>query len=481
MSTEGQVFVKEIPNKAEQFSDWYTAVVLKAELADYSPVRGCMVIRPYGYALWEGMQRWLDERFKATGHSNAYFPLFVPESLLKKEAEHVEGFAPEVAWVTHGGAEELAERLAVRPTSEAIIMPMYAKWIQSYRDLPVLMLQWNSVVRWEKSTRLFLRTAEFLWHEGHTAHATFEDADRECLTILEIYRQLLEDVLAIPVLVGRKPPSERFAGADNTYTLEALMPDSQAIQAGTSHFLGQRFAKAFGVKFLDRDNTEKFVWTTSWAVTTRLVGTMVMAHGDDRGLALPPRIAPIQVVIVPILGKKEAEKVLDGARALASRLGTVARVRLDDRDEYTPGWKYNDWEMRGVPVRLEIGPRDVAANQVVMVKRSGGGKTAVSLDGIDTAVRSALDEIQHTYYTRAKAFRDSHIVEAGTLEEVEKAIRDRRGFVKTGWCGDQSCEDVIRERTGASPRVIPLDDAPEGGCLVCGKPATATMYYARAY
>jgi prolyl-tRNA synthetase len=481
MSTEAQAFVKEIPSKAEHFSDWYTAVVLKAELADYSPVRGCMVIRPYGYALWEGMQRWLDERFKATGHSNAYFPLFVPESLLKKEAEHVEGFAPEVAWVTHGGAEELAERLAVRPTSEAIIMPMYAKWIQSYRDLPVLQLQWNSVVRWEKSTRLFLRTTEFLWHEGHTAHATFEDADRECLTILEIYRQLLEDVLAIPVLVGRKPPSERFAGADNTYTLEALMPDSQAIQAGTSHFLGQRFAKAFGVKFLDRDNTEKFVWTTSWAVSTRLIGTLIMAHGDDRGLGLPPRIAPIQVVIVPILGKKESEKVLDAARALASRLGTVARVRLDDRDEYTPGWKFNEWEMRGVPVRLEIGPRDVAANQVVMVKRTGGGKTTISLDGIEQAVRDALDDVQQTYHARAKTFRDSHMVEADTLEEVEKAIRDRRGFVKTGWCGDQSCEDVIRERTGASPRVIPLDDAPEGDCLVCGKPSTATMFYARAY
>lgn len=480
MSTEAQAFVKEIPSKTEHFSDWYTAVALKAELADYSPVRGCMVIRPYGYALWEGMQRWLDERFKATGHSNAYFPLFVPESLLKKEAEHVEGFAPEVAWVTHGGAEELAERLAVRPTSEAIIMPMYAKWIQSYRDLPVLMLQWNSVVRWEKSTRLFLRTAEFLWHEGHTAHATFEDADRECLTILAIYRQLLEDVLAIPVLVGRKPPSERFAGADNTYTLEALMPDSQAIQAGTSHFLGQRFAKAFGVKFLDRDNIEKFVWSTSWAVSTRLIGTLIMAHGDDSGLGLPPRIAPIQVVIVPILGK-EGEKVLVAARALAGRLGAVARVRLDDRDEYTPGWKYNDWEMRGVPVRLEIGPRDVAANQVVMVKRTGGGKTTVSLDGMEQAVRDALDEVQQTYHTRAKAFLDSHMVEANTLAEVEEAIKARRGFVKTGWCGDQACEDVIRERTGASPRVIPLDDTPEGDCLVCGKPATATMYYARAY
>jgi prolyl-tRNA synthetase len=480
MSTEPQVFVKEIPSKAEQFSDWYTAVCLKAELADYSPVRGCMVIRPYGYALWEGIQRWLDERFKATGHVNAYFPLFVPESYLKREAEHVQGFAPQVAWVTHGGDEALAERLAVRPTSEAIILPMYARWIQSYRDLPVLLLQWNSVVRWEKATRLFLRTAEFLWHEGHTAHATLEEADRECRTILEIYRQLLEDVLAIPVLVGKKPSSEKFAGADWTYTLEALMPDGQAIQAGTSHFLGQNFARAFNVKFLDRDNTEKYVWSTSWAVTTRLIGSLVMAHGDDRGLALPPRIAPIQVVIVPIPGK-EGEKVLAAARALADRLNRVARVRLDDRDEYTPGWKFNDWEMRGVPLRLEIGPRDVAARQAVMVRRSGGPKETVSLDDIEARVAAALDEVQRALFDAARAFRDSHMVEAETLEAAEVAIRDRRGFVRTRWCGDQACEDTLRERTGASPRVIPLDDAPGGACLVCGRAATATVYYARAY
>lgn len=480
MSTEGQTFVKEIPSKSEQFSDWYTAVALKAELADYSPVRGCMVIRPYGYALWEGIQRWLDERFKATGHVNAYFPLFVPESLLKKEAEHVEGFAPQVAWVTHGGDEKLAERLAVRPTSEAIILPMYAKWIQSYRDLPVLLLQWNSVVRWEKSTRLFLRTSEFLWHEGHTAHATLEEADQECLTILEIYRQLLEDVLAIPVLVGRKSPTEKFAGADWTYTLEALMPDRQALQVGTSHFLGQNFAKAFGVKFLDRDNTEKFVWSTSWAVSTRLIGSLIMAHGDDRGLGLPPRIAPIQVVIVPILGK-DGERVLAAARGLADRLGKMARVRLDDRDEYTPGWKFNEWEMRGVPLRLEIGPRDVASGAAVMVKRTGGGKTTVAQDGIEQVVLAALEDVQKEYFGRAKAFMDEHTVSAETIEQLAAAIRDRRGFVRTGWCQEQACEDAIRERTGASPRVTPLNDAPEGTCLACGKPSTATVYYARAY
>jgi prolyl-tRNA synthetase len=479
MSTEAHAFVKEIPPK-EQLSEWYTAVCLKAELADYSMVRGCMVIRPYGFALWEGMQRWLDERFRATGHATAYFPLFVPESLLKKEAEHVEGFAPEVAWVTHGGDEELAERLAVRPTSEAVVMPMYAKWIQSYRDLPVLLLQWNSVVRWEKSTRLFLRTAEFLWHEGHTAHATYEDADQECLTILEIYRQMLEDVLALPVLVGRKPPSERFAGADNTYTLEALMPDSQAIQAGTSHFLGQRFAKAFGVKFLDRDNAEKYVWTTSWAVSTRLIGALVMAHGDDRGLGLPPGIAPIQAVIVPILAK-QPEQVLAAARELAARLGKVARVKLDDRDEHTPGWKFNDWEMRGVPLRLEVGPRDIAARAAVIVKRTGGTKESVSWDGLEQSVQAALDDVQATYYARAKGFLESHTTQADTLEQLDAAIRERRGFVKTGWCQNQGCEDLIRERTGASPRLIPMNDIPTGTCLACGKPATATVYWARAY
>jgi len=480
MSTEAQAFVKEIPSKADQFPDWYTAVCLKAELADYSPVRGFMVIRPYGYALWEGIQRWLDERFKATGHVTGYFPLLVPEGYLKKEAEHVEGFAPQVAWVTQGGDEELAERLAIRPTSEAIIMPMYAKWIQSYRDLPVLYLQWNSVVRWEKATRLFLRTSEFLWHEGHTAHMSSEEADRECLTILEIYRQLLEDVLAIPILVGRKSPSEKFAGADWTYTLEALMPDRQAIQAGTSHYLGQNFAKAFGVKYLDRDNTEKFVWTTSWAVSTRLIGSLIMAHGDDRGLGLPPRIAPIQVVIVPILGK-EGDKVRSAAAALAERLGKVARVRLDDRDEYTPGWKFNEWEMRGVPLRLEIGPRDVAAGQTVMVKRTGGEKSPVKLDGIEQVIQRSLDDVQRQYFTQAKAFLDGHTVSATTMDQFEEAIRDRRGFVKTGWCQAQACEDAIRTRTGASPRVIPLDDKPQGVCLSCGKPATATMYYARAY
>lgn len=470
---------RDIPQKNLDLSEWYSAVCLRAELADYSPVRGCMVIRPYGYALWEGIQTWLDRRFKDTGHVNAYFPLFVPESALKKEAEHVQGFAPQVAWVTQGGDEKLAERLAVRPTSEAIIMPMYAKWIQSYRDLPVLLLQWNNVVRWEKSTRLFLRTLEFLWHEGHTAHQTLEEADQECRLILEIYRQLLEDVLAVPVLIGKKPPSEKFAGGDWTYTLEALMPDGQAIQAGTSHFLGQNFAKAFGVKFLDRDNQEKFVWTTSWAVTTRLIGPLVMTHGDDKGLILPPHIAPFQVVIVPILGKDDAG-VRAAAKDLTATLGRQFRVKLDDR-EYSPGWKFNEWELRGAPVRVEIGPRDLAASQIVLARRTGGPKASVPLSEAPRAIERALGEIQQELFAHAKAHLDSHTSEAETFDALAQQIEGRQGFVRVGWCEAQACEDAVRKRTGASPRVIPLDTPATGACVVCGNPAKVWVYYARAY
>lgn len=469
-----------LPKRSESFSEWYTQVALRAELADYTPVRGSMAIRPYGYAIWEGIQSWLDRRFKETGHVSAYFPLLIPESFLQREAEHVEGFAPQVAWVTHGGDEELAERLAIRPTSEAIILPMYAKWIQSYRDLPVLLLQWNSVVRWEKATRLFLRTAEFLWHEGHTAHRTREDADAECRLILGIYRELIEDVLAIPVLSGVKPPSERFAGADNTYTLEALMPDGQAIQAGTSHFLGQNFAKAFNVKFLDSDNQEKYIWSTSWAVTTRLIGSLIMAHGDDKGLILPPRIAPFQVVIVPILGRDDAV-VRPAAKALAARLAARFRVKLDDRDAYTAGWKFNEWELRGAPLRIEIGPRDVASGQVVASARTGSKKTSLPLEGIEETVGRLLEEIQQELFQRGKGYLEAHTTAAGSLDELARAVEEVKGFVRTAWCGMQSCEDAIRDRTGASPRVIPLDDRPSGTCPVCGMPARHTVFYARAY
>jgi prolyl-tRNA synthetase len=472
--------VTQIPKRDENFSEWYTQVALRAELADYAPIKGFMAIRPYGYAIWEAIQSYLDKRFKATGHVNAYFPLLIPESFLQKEAEHVQGFAPQVAWVTQGGDEQLTERLVVRPTSEAIILPMYAKWIQSYRDLPVLLLQWNSVVRWEKSTRLFLRTAEFLWHEGHTAHRTAEEADQECRLILGIYKELLEQIMAIPVLVGIKPPSERFAGADNTYTLEALMPDGQAIQAGTSHYLGQNFAKAFNVKFLDSDNQEKYIWSTSWAVTTRLIGMLIMAHGDDRGLMLPPRIAPYEVVIVPILGKDDG-KVLPAARELAKSLSERFRVKLDDRDAYTPGWKFNEWELRGVPVRLEIGPRDVAAGQAVLVKRTGGAKETVALQQAADTVKKVLDEIQVEMFRRGKTYLDAHTGVAGSLDELVRTLEKVKGFVRVGWCETQSCEDTIREKTGASPRVIPLDTKATGACAVCGKPATVLVYYARAY
>jgi len=472
--------VSQIPKRDENFSEWYTQVALRAELADYAPVKGFMAIRPYGFAIWEGIQAYLDRRFKETGHVNAYFPLLIPESFLQKEAEHVQGFAPQVAWVTHGGDEELSERLAVRPTSEAIILPMYAKWIQSYRDLPVLLLQWNSVVRWEKSTRLFLRTAEFLWHEGHTAHRTAEEADQECRLILNIYKELLEEVLAMPVLVGTKTPTERFAGADNTYALEALMPDGQAIQAGTSHYLGQKFAKAFNVKFLDSDNQEKYIWSTSWAVTTRLIGMLIMGHGDDRGLMLPPKIAPYQVVIVPILGKED-DKVLPTARELSKSLGQRFRVKLDDRDAYTPGWKFNEWELRGVPVRLEIGPRDVAAGQAVLVRRTGGGKETVSLQQVADTLKRVLEEIQSEMFRRGKVFLEAHTGVAATLDELVRTLEKVKGFVRVGWCEMQSCEDTIREKTGASPRVIPLDSKATGACPVCGMPAKVFVYYARAY
>lgn len=479
MAVEKQEYVKAIPPK-ENLSDWYTAVVLKAELADYAPVRGCMVIRPYGYAIWELMQQELDRRFKETGHKNAYFPLFIPESLLQREAEHVAGFAPQVAWVTQGGQETLAERLAVRPTSEAIICTMYAKWIQSYRDLPVLILQWNNVVRWERSTRLFLRTMEFLWHEGHTVHRTAEEADEEARLILRIYQEFIEGWLAIPVLVGKKTDSEKFAGADYTYTLEVLMPDGQALQAGTSHFLGQNFSKAFGIKFLDSDNQEKYPWQTSWAVTTRLIGALIMIHGDDRGLVLPPRVAPYQVVIVPIF-YEDQQNVLVKARELAQRLGGRFRVHLDDRPEYTPGWKFNDWEMRGVPVRVEVGPRDVAKGQVVLVPRVGGAKVAVPEAEVEAHVGRMLDEVQGELFRRAKAFLDSRIFPASTVEEVEEIMTVRKGFAKLLWCGRMECEEMLRERTGASPRVIPLDETGTGSCVVCGQPAGILVYYARAY
>ncbi|HLN12023.1 MAG TPA: proline--tRNA ligase [bacterium] len=480
-SIEESGFVKEIPSKAAQFSEWYTAVVLKAELADYSPVRGCIVVRPYGYAIWELMQQGLDGRFKATGHVNAYFPLFIPQSFFAREAEHVEGFAPELAWVTRGGGEELAEPLAVRPTSETIIGHMYARWIRSYRDLPVLINQWGNVVRWEKATRPFLRTMEFLWQEGHTAHRTAEEAEAEARQMLEVYRDFVETDLVIPVLSGRKPESEKFPGALRSYTIEALMPDGQALQSGTSHNLGQNFARAFDIKFLDSDNTEKLVHTTSWGVSWRALGGLIMVHGDDRGLVLPPRVAPFQVVIVPILAGKDRDAVLAAARELAGTLTRAGvRVRLDDRTEVTPGYKFNDWEMRGVPLRLELGPRDLAQRQAVLVPRVGGAKRPVPLDGIAAAVADALGMFGAEMFRQAKAYLDAHVVSATTTDELVAAIADRRGFVRLCACDAEGCEQALRRASGASPRVV-MDEVPEGPCVGCGGAATQVVYYARAY
>jgi len=473
-------FVKEIPSKSKHFADWYTAVILKAELADYYPVHGCTVIRPYGYTIWELMQQGLDRRFKATGHTNAYFPLFIPQSFLHREAEHVEGFAPELAWVTRGGGEELAEPLAVRPTSETAIGHMYARWIRSYRDLPILINQWCNVVRWEKATRPFLRTMEFLWQEGHTAHRTPEEAETEARQMLEVYRDFAETDVAIPVLSGRKPESEKFPGAEHSYAIEALMPDGQALQAGTSHNLGQNFARAFNIKFLDSDNTEKFVSTTSWGLSWRMLGGLIMVHGDDRGLVLPPRVAPIQAVIVPILTGKARDDVLAAARAVGARLQPGIRVRVDDRTEVTPGWKFNDWEMRGVPVRIELGPRDLQAHQVTLVPRAGDGRRVVPLDGVVEAVSAALEEAQQTMFRRAKDYLDSHIVAASTREEVVAAIAARSGFVRIEWCGNDACEQTLRRESGASPRLI-SEEAASGRCAVCGAPARFVVYYARAY
>ncbi len=481
MKNKQEGFVKEIPKKSENISEWYTSVILKGELADYSPVRGCMVIRPYGYAVWENIQDYLNRRFKETGHKNGYFPMFIPESFLKKEAEHVEGFAPQVALVTKGGGENLTEPLVVRPTSESIICSMYAKWIRSYRDLPVLINQWCSVVRWEKTTRLFLRSAEFLWQEGHTVHRTPEEAEEETEKMLEVYREFAEDFLALPVLTGKKTDGEKFAGADHTYTIEALMPDGQALQSGTSHNLGSHFAKAFDIKFLDKDNVEKYPYQTSWGVSTRIIGAIIMTHGDDRGLAFPPKVAPVQVVIVPIFyGQKEA--VLEKAAEIKRVLSEKFRVELDDRDEYKPGWKFNEWEMKGVPLRLEIGPKDIEKNQVVASSRIEEGKIQIPVDNLSESVEKLLDDIQNKFYARAKTFFDSHIFEASSREEIKEHIKaGRKGFYKTAWCGSEECAEKTAEETSTTSRCIERRETAGGLCAGCGKAAYKYLYFGRAY
>ena len=478
---KADVFVTEITPRSEDFSRWYLDIVRRAELADYSPVKGCMVIRPYGYAIWELIQQAFDAEFKKTGHVNAYFPLFIPESLLHKEAEHVEGFAPQVAYVTHAGGEELEEKLVVRPTSEAIIGTMYAKWIQSWRDLPILINQWANVVRWEKVTRPFLRTTEFLWQEGHTAHETHEEAEEETLMILDLYAKVAETVMAMPVVKGMKSESEKFAGALRTYSIEALMGDGRALQAGTSHDLGQNFAKAFDITFQARDKSVQHVWGTSWGVSTRLVGGVVMTHGDDSGLILPPRVAPYQVVIVPIGRDNWRETVLPKAQEIQQQLRSAGiRVTLDERDE-RPGWKFSEWELRGVPLRVEIGPKDIEKSAVLVARRDTREKQSLAMDGLATRIQQLLDDVQRSLFDRARTFRDEHTHRVSTYEEFKQVMEGRPGFVIAPWCGSTDCEAQIKSETQATIRNMPRSGAPGGTCIRCDQGAIAEAWFAKSY
>jgi prolyl-tRNA synthetase len=475
-------FVTEITPRSQDFSQWYLDVVRRAELADYTKVKGCMAIRPYGYAIWELIQQALDRRIKATGHVNAYFPLFIPESLLTREAEHVEGFAPQVAYVTHGGGEELEERLVVRPTSEAIIGTMYAKWIQSWRDLPVLINQWANIVRWEKVTRPFLRTTEFLWQEGHTAHETESEAEEETRKILNLYKEMVETELAMPVITGRKSESEKFAGALRTYSIEALMGDGRALQAGTSHNLGQNFARAFDISFQARDKSVQHVWGTSWGVTTRLIGAVIMVHGDDSGLVLPPRVAPYQVVIVPIGRDDWRETVLPRAKEIEGTLRSVGvRVTLDERDE-RPGWKFSEWELRGVPLRIEIGPKDIEKSQVIAVRRDTREKVGVPMAVLVERVGELLINIQRNLFDRALAFREEHTQRVDSYEAFKQVMEGRPGFVIAPWCGAADCEAQIKADTQATIRNMPLDGAlVQALCIRCHAPAEQEAWFAKSY
>ena len=477
-------YVEDIIDQEDNFSQWYNQVVRKAELADYAPVRGCMIIRPYGYAIWEHIQGLLDARFKETGVVNAYFPLLIPRSFLEKEAEHVEGFAPELAWVTRGGGEELEEPLAIRPSSETIIGHSFAKWIQSYRDLPLLINQWSNAMRWEKRTMLFLRTTEFLWQEGHTAHRTIEEAEERTRMMLEVYRAFAEEDLAIPVVAGRKSENEKFAGAFRTYSIEAMMGDGKALQAGTSHNLGTNFARGFDMKYLDADGQRKYCATTSWGLSTRTIGGVIMVHGDSSGLILPPRIAPFQVVLVPIW-RKEADKAAVGEMVARVEKMLKGKVRLKvDMSENTPGWKFNEWELRGVPVRMEIGPRDAQSNSVVLVRRDTRAKENVSVDALEARLPVLLEEIQGDLYRRALAFREQHTYSTDSYEEFKQIIAEQRGFVRVKWAEDSAAELAIKEETKATLRVIPFDQ-PEGGVqgksIYSGKAATCEAIFARAY
>ncbi len=476
---KNQKLVEEITSMDVDFARWYTDVVKKAELIDYSSVRGCMIIKPYGYAIWEHIQQQLDKRFKATGHENVYMPMFIPESLLQKEKDHVEGFAPEVAWVTHGGQDPLAERLCVRPTSETLFCEHYANAIQSYRDLPKLYNQWCSVVRWEKTTRPFLRSLEFLWQEGHTAHATADEAQEETIKMLNVYAEFCENVLAIPMIKGQKTDKEKFAGAKATYTIESLMHDGKALQSGTTHNFGDGFAKAFDIQYTDKDNQLSYVHQTSWGVSTRLVGGIIMVHGDDNGLVLPPMIAPVQLVIIPIMQKKEG--VLDKAYELKEKLSSIARVKVDDADK-SPGWKFSEHEMKGVPVRLEIGPKDIEKGQVVLVTRSNREKIFVPMDELEATVQKVLKQVQQELLEKARAHRDAHTYVAASMEEFEKSLTEAPGFIKAMWCGSRACEDAIKEKTGATARCIPFEQEQiSNTCICCEEPAKNMVLWAKAY
>lgn len=475
----------KLPTRSENYSEWYNQLILRAEMADYAPVRGCMVVRPYGWALWENIQSALDSRFKATGHTNAAFPLFIPMSFLEKEKEHVEGFSPELAVVTIGGGEKLEEPLVVRPTSETIIGYMYSKWIKSYRDLPVLINQWGNVVRWEMRTRLFLRTLEFYWQEGHTAHATSDEAVEETLRMLNVYTDFAVNEAAVPVIPGRKSEAEKFAGASDSYTIEAMMGDTKALQAGTSHFLGQNFAKAFDIQYLDPTNQLQYCWTTSWGLSTRFIGAIIMTHGDDQGLVLPPRLAPIQVVIVPIFRNDEEQaRVMPAAEEVNRQLAQF-RVKLDARSEVTPGFKFNDWEMRGVPLRIEIGPKDVDNGVVTVARRNQpgrAGKSTLSLGaGLADGVQSVLDEIQAAMLQKATQFRDEHIFEPQNYAELTDIVQN--GWAFAYWCGSADCETKVKDDTKATTRCIPLGQPEDqhGECIVCGQPARKKVYFARSY
>ena len=474
---------EKITPRHVDYSRWYTDVVLQAKLADYSPVKGAMVIRPNGYAIWEMIQQNLDRMFKESGHVNAYFPLLIPESFMKKEAEHVEGFSPECAVVTIGGGQELEEPLYIRPTSETIIWSMYKKWIMSYRDLPILINQWANVLRWELRTRLFLRTSEFLWQEGHTAHATFEEAEEETMRILDIYKTFAEEYLAIPVIPGRKSEAEKFAGALHTYSIEAMMQDRKALQAGTSHNLGQNFAKAFDVKYQDKEGQLQYVWATSWGVSTRLIGAIIMTHADDNGLVLPPKIAQRQVVIVPIWrGDDEKKQVLEYADGIRQELKQEFNVILDDRDQYKPGFKFAEWELQGIPVRLEIGPKDLSKNGAVLVRRDLMKKEFIDRKGILETVRQTLNQMQKDMLERARKFQQDNTHVVDDYDKFKEIIAGEGGFIRSHWCGDPACEAKIKEDTKATIRNIPFDREEEKGkCIVCGKESNGRVIFAKAY